>query len=92
MPGVLWKHFEHVQGSSGVAVGKCKMCFKTFSIKNLNTSGMLKHLKLTHPQIFKEVQESKASLKRSAALAGLDIDDEHQLGKSSGVHGVHESL
>ena len=49
--GVLWGHFEHIRGSGEAAVGKCKTCFKTFFIKNSNTSGMPKHLKLTHPQI-----------------------------------------
>ena len=58
--GILWEHFEHVQEAGEVATAKCKKCFKTISIKNSNTSGMLRHLKAMHPQIFKNVQKSKA--------------------------------
>ena len=58
--GILWEHFEYVQDAGEMATTKCKKCFKTFSVKNSNTSEMLMHLKVMHPQIFKDVQKSKA--------------------------------
>ena len=72
--GILWEHFEHVQEAGKVATAKCKKCFKTFSIKSSNTSGMLKHLKVMHPQIFKDVLKSKVLAKRSADEAFEETD------------------
>ena len=82
--GILWEHFEHVQEAGKVATAKCKKCFKTFSIKNSNTSGMLKHLKVMHPQIFKDVLKSKVLARRSKEEAFEEIDAvEEQLCENS---------
>ena len=58
--GILLEHFEHALEAGELATEKCKKCFKTFTIKNSSTSEMLKHFKFIHPQIFKDVQKSKA--------------------------------
>ena len=42
--GVLWEHFENVQRSGGAAIGIFKTYFKTFSIKNMDTSEKRKEI------------------------------------------------
>ena len=72
--GIMWEHFEHIKGAEGAAFCKVQKVFQ--NIKNSNRSGLLKHLKNIHPQIFKEVQKSKEQSKRAAEeMDDYDDDD-----------------
>jgi len=59
----VWKYFGFVPDEDGnpadSATPKCKLCFKSVSVKWANTSNLLSHLKNKHAAEYREIKQSE---------------------------------
>ena len=65
----VWKYFGFVPDEDGNPIDsdkpKCKLCFKSVSMKWANTSNLLSHLKFSHATKYREIKQSKDSSESS---------------------------